>query len=357
MDIRLPSASCLCPAVLLFVAASLTPTGSAWGAGESTTTGVSRAFNPALSLNGLFLFGLDTRSDTESDELTQGIEVQEVEMRLTSTIDAYSKADASLSFSNDEIAFEEVYIRSSVLGHGIGLRAGRFYVPYSIENSMHTHQLPFLRRTLQESSVATENYRDTGLELSWLAPTSFYLEASTALLDGNLPGWFDSSRSKDYAYHGRLSALVDLGEATTASLGGGVVTGRNSRGGSSTLSSVAFTLRWRPLRRAIYHSFHARAEYTYADRTGTESYSSGGFDSILQYQFGRRWWSGLRYDNLDPSDQDQNSWRWSTQIAFVPSEFQVLRAELSSVHTPNDQFREFFLQYNFTIGSHPAHRY
>ena len=46
-------------------------------------------------------------------------------------------------------------------------------------------------------------------------------------------------------------------------------------------------------------------------------------------------------------------------VAFVPSEFSAIRAEISyqeSHYSSGDDLR-YSLQWNFTIGSHPAHLY
>jgi hypothetical protein len=91
---------------------------------------------------------------------------------------------------------------------------------------------------------------------------------------------------------------------------------------------------------------------------------NGGWYGFAQYQFSRRWWAGARYGILQRSyDEsqaafiDEQTHRSTVQLAFVPSEFQALRLEYSYVESPVDTWSEIFLQFNFTIGSHPAHRY
>ena len=117
-------------------------------------------------------------------------------------------------------------------------------------------------------------------------------------------------------------------------------------------------------------SFKLGGEFLYGDRSadshdeeGEEehedpsSFFSGGYYAYAQFQFSRRGWIQARYGRVDPSDADQDSERVSALLGFVPSEFQALRLEYSWVSTPEDDYSEIFLQYNFTIGSHPAHAY
>lgn len=343
-------------------------------ASDPTATGISRAFNPAISLNGLFLLGLeDGRPVHEEEEeeagehgheheheaLSDGLQVQEVEIRLSSVIDVYSRADATLSFHDGEVGLEEVYVQSSALGRGLGLTAGRLFVPISRENTTHTHQLPFVQRSLVQQELFGESYGDVGVQVDWLAPTGFYAELRGAVYDGDDATWFDGPESEDFVYHGGLELLFDLGESTTFGLEGGYLGGRNIHGETSHVASGGLTLQWRPTRQTIYRAFRWNTEYTVADRgadLAEEELEIEGLTNVAQLQFARRWWVAGRFDWLGPDGHEESD-RIGLQLAFVPSEFQALRAEISRVSLEGEDFTEFFLQYNFTIGSHPAHRY
>lgn len=341
---------------------------------DATATGVSRAFNPAISLNGLFLFGLEDgmppfEAETQAEEehghehehesLSDGFRVQEVELRLSSVIDVYSRADATIAFHDGEVGFEEIYVTTTALGRGLGLVAGRLFVPVSRENTTHTHQLPFVQRSLVQEELFGESYGDAGVQVDWLAPTDFYASLRAGVYDGENGTWFDGPESEDFAYYGGLELLFELGESTTLGIEGGYLGGRNGLGDASHIASGGLTLRWRPTRQTIYRSFRWNTEYTLADRgadLAEEELEITGLTNTAQFQFARRWWASARFDYLDPEDHEESD-RVGLQIAFVPSEFQALRAEVSRVNREGEDFTEFFLQYNFTIGSHPAHRY
>jgi hypothetical protein len=82
----------------------------------------------------------------------------------------------------------------------------------------------------------------------------------------------------------------------------------------------------------------------------------GGF-GYLEYQFGRRWTAGARFDlsdrAKDPSIRDKGV---SAILTYMPSEFSVLRGQyrrtLLGDGLTND---EFLFQLQFAIGAHGAH--
>ena len=90
-----------------------------------------------------------------------------------------------------------------------------------------------------------------------------------------------------------------------------------------------------------------------------------GWSTYAQFQFARRWWVSGRYDWLDGREvidlagarESAEQSRWGASISWVASEFQALRLEFSSTDDGFDRSNSVFLQYNVTIGSHPAHLY
>lgn len=341
----------------------------------ATATGVSRDFNPAISVNSLFLgsgfSGLAGDSaappgDAEADEfLESGLRHQETEFQFTSTIDPYTSADFIFTFEDGEFGLEEGYVTSNVLPQGIGLRAGQIFVPLGQENMLHTHQLPFVQRSLFGGSMFGEALAEFGVEASWLTPLPWFTELRGAAFNGDDEGFFDGPDDWDLAYLGGLDALWDLTEGATFSVGADYLGGPNSSGAAddeawSHLLSGVLRYKWRSPRRATQHSFEVLAEYLYAERDAAlaaEKSIDRGLYAYANLKFARRWWIQGRYDWFDPQAETEASQRASFVLAFVPSEFGALRFQTSFVDAPDDSFQEFFLQYNFTIGSHPAHKY
>ena len=87
-----------------------------------------------------------------------------------------------------------------------------------------------------------------------------------------------------------------------------------------------------------------------------------GVYTLAQYRMSRRWWIEGGYSwlsqDLEETGTRERAHEIRGQLAFVPSAFSALRAELTW-RDPIVGERELaaLLQLNFTIGSHPAHRY
>ena len=170
---------------------------------------------------------------------------------------------------------------------------------------------------------------------------------------------FASPEDEDLAYVGHLKSFWDLGEATTLELGGSWAAGNNAHAELSSLAGVDLTVKWRPPRRSRYRGLVWQSEYLFARQNhADETHEEGGFYSLLQYQFARRWWMQGRWDLVGlPKAEDARDWRASAVLAFVPSEFSGLRLQYSQLHEHDEVINQAYLQLNFTIGSHPAHRY
>jgi len=349
---------------------------SAQSGGSTTATGTSRAFNPAISVNGLFLGMLTSRAAEEHeheaeleeehghahqhDGPQEGLQVQEVEVQLTSFVDPYLKADIVLAMHGTEgIELEEGFVTTLGLPAGLTLKAGKFYADFGKHGPLHTHQFPFVDAPLVVTHLLGPHpLNEVGIGLSFLLPTFWYGEISAQVLNGDNP-IFDAEDGEDLAYLGHLKNFWDLSESTTLEMGGSYAWGKNRFDGWSQLTGADLTIKWRPARQAIYRSLILQAEYLYAAQDhGADTEKMGGFYALAQYQFGRRWWAQGRYDLFGlPKEEEERDSRISALVAFVPSEFSSLRLQYSYVDDEGGDGNEFFLQYNFTIGSHPAHRY
>ena len=369
----------LVPALLLFGALVLPADAQEEAGGD---TGVSRAFNPAISANALFTgvyasesieHGHEERGDgeehadggehTDGEEHTDGhvhgpgtdtgMRVQEVEMQLASFVDPYLKADLILAFPGGEgVELEEGYVTSQGLPANLLLRVGRFYTELGRHNRLHAHQFPFLDAPLvSERLLGDEGLAETGLSLSWLSPLPWYLELTGQVLDGQHE-LFASDDGEDLLYLGHAKGFWELGAASTLELGGTAATGTNAFGEASSLWGADLTWKWRPSRRARYRSFVWQSEYLMARRDeGPATHEEDGFYTLAQYQMRRRWWVQGRWDRFE------DDWRASSLLAFVSSEFSSVRLQYNRLHADGEDIDQLMVQLNVTIGSHPAHRY
>ena len=108
---------------------------------STTVTGVSRAANPAISANVLYLAavslgdseveGEHAEGGDEHGEEAPGANVQELELRLTSFVDPHVKADITLSTHGiAEAEVEEAFVTALGLPANMGLKAGKFLAAF-----------------------------------------------------------------------------------------------------------------------------------------------------------------------------------------------------------------------------------
>ena len=82
-----------------------------------------------------------------------------------------------------------------------------------------------------------------------------------------------------------------------------------------------------------------------------------GFYTSADYQFGRRWFGGGRFDYSDRSRFDNLTDKGvAATLTYWPSEFSQLRGEYRFTHyAENRDSHEVFMQLIFSLGAHGAH--
>ncbi len=359
-------------------------------------TGVSRAFNPAISINGLFLGnamlggeeghhhdeenGHEENGHEEEDAhgheedahahgapIEDGWGVQEIEAQFTAFVDPHVKANVMLGMHGSAgFELEEAYILTLGMPADLALKAGKFYASFGRHNLLHTHQFPFVDAPfVNESLFGEESLNEAGIELSWLAPVDWYAELIGGVYNGDNPILFGSEESWDLAYLGRLRNQLDINDATTFEIGASVVLGSRTMEElhddivedveeSNSVFGVDARIKWKPLEAARHQMLAVAGEFL----TGSvgEEDLSGGY-ALAQYQFTKGWLVEAGFDWL--TEHEETASRIRAVLAFIPTEFQLLRLQFASASHPDEEDAEnsVSLQYSFTIGSHPAHSY
>lgn len=333
---------------------------------SSTATGVSRTFNPAISVNGLLLGTYtDQGRDDSSREVKTGMKIQEVELRFTANIDSYLHGDLTIAFEGDEVEIEEI-IASLLATNNLSFRIGKFFTPFGKHNQLHTHAFPFIDAPLiNEEILGEEGINEVGVGAALLLPTPWFSEIDLLMLEGE-NDLFNGPLNDDFLYMIHLKNLVELTDELTAELGGSFAYGRNDlvngAYNSTKLFGADLTFKWKPSGRELYRTLIWQTEFIQSSRDVDKK----GFYSLVQYQFARRWWAQGRYDFFTiPRDtvggggevaQDKN--RYAALVAFAPSEFSALRLQYNFLdQSAAENEHQVLLQLNFTFGSHPAHKY
>jgi hypothetical protein len=323
----------------------------------------SKVFNPDIAVIGDFL-GAAGKNDSQF--ATPSLELHEAELSLQAIVDPYARADFFLTFSNEEVGVEEGFVTFTSLPANLLLKVGKMRASFGKANQMHNHVMPWTDRPLvtQDLVGGEEGISDAGLSLSRLIINPIlFLEATAEVYRGESPELFSAPERHDLTYVGRLRGYRDVTESTNLDVGGSFARGtaKEGEGLHTSLIGADVTLRWRPLRRAIYRRLLARTELVWSRRdlvTAEPAHAFGLYGS-LEYQFARRWFAGLRYDHSeradDPSLVDKGG---SAVLTYWPSEFSQIRGQYRHTsYAEGIKADEFLFQLQFSIGAHGAHTF
>ncbi len=335
---------------------------------------VSRAFNPAISVNGLFLGGWASSVDAGNVftglNFENGFNFQEAEFRFTSDVDPYFKADMILAIDRaGNVELEEGFVTSNqlpgdIMPRGLSLKIGKFFTEFGKHNLLHSHQFPFIDRPLVSQAIfGDEGLNEPAAGLNYLLPTPWFSEFAFQGMQGANSSLFvlSGDKSPQGAFLGHWTNFFDLSDESTLEFGNSYVGGRNSGSGYSQAIGVDLKVKWIPLTRAQDRTLIWQNEYIYSsiDQDNTARQENGGLYTSLQYRLSRLWWLQGRYDVLGiPNSREGVDHKWTVLAALVPSEFSALRLQYSRTQQEQgEDIDQILLQLNYTIGSHPAHKY
>ena len=289
-------------------------------------------------------------------------EMNEAEASFQAIVDPYARADFFLAFSPEGVEIEEGFITFPTLPGGLLAKVGKLKQQVGKVNTVHAHQLPWVDRPLASQNLlgGEEGLADSGISVSKLIlnPVMF-LEATGEIYRGS-SGVFQSHSRGDLSYVGRLRGYRDVTESTNLDLGTSIAWGKNDAGPdfSTRIVAVDATVRYRPLRRAIYRRLLARTELFWSRREQEDGTPSAfGMYASGDYQFSRRWFAGARYDwserAYDTSLVDKGP---SLLLTYWPSEFSQVRGQYRRVNFAEGvTANEVLFQFLFSIGAHGAH--
>ncbi len=334
-------------------------------------TSNAKLLNPDISLIGDFI------GTAGHNDVTPGrsLELHESEVGLQAIIDPYARADAFLSFGETGVNVEEAYVTFSSLPAGLLLKVGKKRADFGKVNTIHNHALPFIDRPLVTNNLVggEDGIDDAGFFLSRFlpAPKNWFLEGTAEVLRGDSGDVFQASRREDVTVVGHLRAYRDLTESTNLDLGLSYARGHDNLGSNflTNLYSGDATIRWKPLRRAIYKSFMFRTELFWSARDQFspavpalfQTQHAFGMYSSAEYRVNRRWTVGGRFDRSGhATDARLTDSGFSGILTYWPSEFSQIRGQyrfghLATAPTDFSNANEFLFQFLFVMGAHGAH--
>ena len=388
---------------------------------EASKKTFASQFNPAISL------GIDTIGSYKSN--AQGFNpgngpqagarinntrpagadfnLRSAELFISADVDPFTRAYATINASadaanNDEatLAVEEAAIVTTRLPYNLTVRGGRFFADFGVLPHRHDHDLPFVDRPPSIAAFVGGEAQTNGVEVSWLAPTPFFLRASGTV--GNKLGAdfrdgvsnVNSRPIKGLTYMGRLQTYFDINDDNNVELGGSIAEAPNAEDVTNTgrferrLVGMDFKYRWYPLGYGLRQSLTIAGELLH-DIGGADPVNGGPRRDIFgnpvrqgawggyvyaEYRLSKQWRPGFRFDyfqlqsepllvtnpftglpasTLNATGHRTDNRTWTAYLTWFPSEFQRLRLQYNRSDRGNAQdANEFFLQWTAFLGSH-----
>ena len=322
---------------------------------------------------------------------------REVEVNLFGRIDPWAEGVVRFEFAEEfeddqratEVALAEAYLTLLTLPFGTQLRLGQMPVRFGLLSHLHREALPqidppnVLTRFLGE-----EQFRETGVELAWVAPLPVFLEGVVGVFNGDNETSFGRGKLSRPLVTGRLRTFFELGDFGAIQLGTSAANGDTPERRRNTLLGVDVKYRYKP--EGWQHSlFTLLGEAIFQNRRvnvlGEDTDGDGVQDTPDETRTRNRWgwyvggelqpfrsgWmsrfaGGFRYDWTEFPTQRGREWAVGPYLAFMPSEF--LRFRLGYKHTERDKrdgftdnessarkVDEVLFQATFFLGAHPAH--
>jgi hypothetical protein len=324
------------------------------------------------------------------------------EMYIASTVDPYIDLVGVFHLHKDGFEIEEGYFQTRDLPYNLKLKGGKFYSEFGRLNKQHHHVWNFADAPLIYRAVfGEENLNETGIQLSWLVPTPFFLLTGFEVFQGDNENNFNrngfkvnnnikiSDTKKPNLFTFFIKPSFDIGNTS-------ILTGVSYAQGKTRINHLedddphalsgdtkiyGFELTARHTLDS-YRYLLLQSEYIYRKFDGTKfGYDNGdlqtqrlekkqaGFYVEGIYKFAQRWRAGLRYDLINKNDVfvngrnrnlPDNMYKYSAMIDFLPSEFSRIRLQYNydkSLFIGNDRKpnHEIILQFNLAIGAHGAH--
>jgi len=294
--------------------------------------------------------------------------MHESEIGLQAIIDPYARGDFFVSFGEEGVDLEEGYITFTALPAGFVVKGGKMRSAFGKVNTLHNHVLPWIDRPLVTTNLVggEDGIDDAGLSVQRIIPMpkGLFMEATAQVFRGDsgddLSPLFRASRASDVSTVEHLRTYKDLTESTNVDIGLSYARGHNDQGTDflTNLYGIDATLRWKPLRRSIYHSFVGRGEFIWSQRQElpTEQ-KSFGFYTSGDYQLGRRWFLGGRFDYADRAKfSNLTDKGGSVVLTYWPSEFSQVRGQYRHTsYAEGREANEVLFQLLFSLGAHGAH--
>ena len=379
---------------------------------RSAARGLLSSFNPKISLSLLGSAAVFSEPDNlnlgHHDPKVRGFNLQNGELFFSGAVDPYFQLEGFVAMVIEGgatvIELEELFATSTALPANLQLVVGQYFTRFGRHNRLHPHRWDFADQpVILNRLFGPDGLRGPGMQLSWLAPTPFYLEfiGSAQQAQGEIATSFLSEAGEtvrgytliergvrkidDLLYMPRVVTSLNPTDAVTVALGGSALFGPNASGmnNRTAIYGADLYVKWKPVDHVKGFPFVGwQTEYLFRDYEAGPDEANAipadrpkdfGLYSQIVYGFTYRWVAGFRVDyanstggaaaapfltTLAQRDLVGERWRFSPNLTFYPSEFTKLRLQYN-LDVADSRGREAvhgaFLQVEFNIGEHAAH--
>lgn len=337
----------------------------------------------------------------------EGFNLRHLELQFSAAVDPYFKGSAIAAVDLEGAEMETAEIETTGLPWGLKVKGGKFYSDFGYINPKHSHQWDFTDQTLvYELLLGEHGLNDKGFQLSWLAPTPFYVVLGAESFQGN--------NEKMFAYHGdgplprhegprvntgwlKVSPNLPGHHALQAGLfaAKGVhqeehdgdedgtidhwLDGYNAFHGADLIykynspkayGQSDFFLQGEYMKRkknleVVQHDLNPSVVGNHRIDVQDGYYAQAGYGFLPRWRAAARWEEVGLTNKTDLPDGTSlvngSSRKFSGMVDFTPTEFSRLRLQYNNGSYATDEGRtngsEIFLQWMVSIGAHGAHSF
>src|SRR6266446_5540585 len=399
------------------VVTSAPETISSTGAGASLTQPITIGGGKNymnISLDGLFALAYSSAKDLDHIEVgdhdpqQRGFNARNIELALDGAVDPYFEGFANIVFKLDndnqtDVEVEEAFMQTTSLPFNLQLKAGQFFAAFGRLNPTHPHTWDFVDTPLVNGLfLGPDGLRGVGAQTSWTLPLPWYSQLIFASQNGRgstgfsfrNPGddgmFFDRITTdrearglQDFVWIPRWENSVDLSPTQVVLAGVSGAFGSNETGADSRtqIYGADFLYKWKsshaeggfPFVKWQTEFMYRRFQAGHGANDSfpvAETFHDWGMYSQVLWGFKKGWVASIRGDYVDMQDskftvdfERQSRWRLSANLTWYPTEFSKIRLQYNQDFLEQNfflsarQVESVFLQWEFILGAHGAHKF
>jgi hypothetical protein len=367
-----------------------------------------------ISFDGLFALAYSSARDLDHIEVgdhdpqQRGFNARNIELAFDGAVDPYFEGFANIVFKLDndnetQVEVEEAFMQTTDLPFNLQLKGGQFFAAFGRINPTHPHTWDFADDPLVHGLfLGPDGLRGVGGQISWTLPTPWYSQLLLGVQNGRggtgfsfrNPGdngvFFDRRTTdreirglEDFVWIPRWENSVDLSPTQVVLAGVSGAFGSNDTGANTRTQIYGGDILYK------WKSAHAEGGFPFVkwqtevmyrrfeagrgmDDTFpvAETFHDWGLYSQVLWGFKKGWVAGVRGDYVDMEDSRftddpdrQSRSRISADLTWYPSEFSKIRLQYNhdfleeNFFLPGRDVDSVFLQFEFILGSHGAHKF